>query len=458
MVVLSEQARQKLIDNALAEYKPGDESLRLPWQDSSRIFQVVKLPVDAVLLNPRSHRIRAQLESHENRHLVQESPYEEAAQEIIAFLLRADEGYEDLKTNLAQEGQREAGVITRKGLLVNANRRVVALRDIRREKYVRVAVLPANAIQSEIDQLELRLQVSKDYRIDYTFTNQLLFVEELLVEHNRTPDEAALELRWAASSDPKELKKGRARVEQATRLLGMIREVQHRSEGAIPITFFDDRSVALEEIDKIYESLRTSNPEQARHIRDARILGMLVNVQYRSLRQVDENFLADYLLPNIEDSEILSAHVNIFQESLPESSDEEIPGIGILGEAEGPSVAGGEGPSPSVLLEVLAKSAKQPNMTLATGAAMLGFDRDQVVSALRAAIEAAADEKKRDEKTADKLSAPLDYLAEADRLLKRGLEAYKRVHDAPGFRLGKFEYLVKRIRRSVDELKDALGD
>ncbi len=153
MWTMTDEARHTAIEGALDAHQAGDELLHLPWQDSAADFQVVKLRVDTVLLNPRSHRIRAQLESHPDYKLVKEDPHSEKAQEIIAQILREGEEYEDLKTNLREVGQRDAGAITRGGLLVNANRRVVALRDLN-EQYVRVAVLPANATDQDIEQLE----------------------------------------------------------------------------------------------------------------------------------------------------------------------------------------------------------------------------------------------------------------------------------------------------------------
>jgi hypothetical protein len=453
MAIMSEEERKHLIEAAVAEHKLGDETLRLPWQNSAENFPVVNLPVEAVVLNPHSHRIRAQLESHKNRLVVEGEPFSQEAQELISCLLREEEGYEDLKTSLSQ-GQRDAGVITRAGLLVNANRRVVALRESR-ERYVRVAVLPPHAIQEEIDQLELRLQVARDYRMDYTFTNQLLFVDELQVKYNRSPDEASLALGWASSSDPKELRKGKARVEQATRLLRLIREIQHRSGSAIPLIFFDAKAVAIEEIDKHFEGMRRTDERGAIRVRDTRILGLIADVQYRSLRQIDEAFLADYLLPAIEDSEILKNHIVSFVEpSLPPKGGDII-GLDVLEEE---NVDDGE-PSPVMILEALAKTAMETTIILPRkGAEPAEVERALVVDDLRVAFERAADDKKRDDKTADRLAAPSEYLKEADRLLKRALEAYRKVHTKPGFNNGKFFYLMKRIRKSFDTVKGLTGE
>src|SRR5271165_4870884 len=126
MPPISEEARKTRIEEALKALPVDAERIPLPWQDKDKTFPVVSVSLDTVLLNPKSHRIRSQLESHPQGRLVTDSPFSEAAQEIVVEILRNTEGYERLKTNLAEEGQREAGVITRAGLLVNGNTRAAA--------------------------------------------------------------------------------------------------------------------------------------------------------------------------------------------------------------------------------------------------------------------------------------------------------------------------------------------
>ena len=44
--------------------------------------------------------------------------------------------------------------------------------------------------------------------------------------------------------------KGRSQVEQDTRVLVLIRDIQRRSNGAIPLTDFDEQEIALEELER----------------------------------------------------------------------------------------------------------------------------------------------------------------------------------------------------------------
>src|SRR5262245_4169188 len=115
MAMLTEQVREERIKTALKsiEGDPNLERIPLPWRSQrGQTFTVVDLPLDCVVLNPGSHRIRAQLASHPQRELVERDPFSQEAQEILADLLRKTEGFEDLKANLADVGQNEAGVVT----------------------------------------------------------------------------------------------------------------------------------------------------------------------------------------------------------------------------------------------------------------------------------------------------------------------------------------------------------
>jgi hypothetical protein len=450
MSPISQVARKDLIEKTVKAHKPDGESLRLPWKEEGKLFPVVKVHVDALLLNPTSHRIRAQLESHPKRVIVQEDPFSEEAQDIIAGILREEEKFDDLLKNMDMYAQREAGVITREGLLVNANRRVVALRELRIE-YARVAVLDDDALEPEIAALELYLQVAKDYRRDYTFTNELLFVEDLSTTYRKSADETALALGWAMSREERDLKEGRQRVEQATRLLAMIRSVQEASRGALVLTDFDDNRVALEEIDQIHERLKLEVPLAARKVRDLRLLGMIEGVQYRDLRWIDERFLEQYLAPAMGDSDILKDHIGILEQPSG-SSVTDIPGLDILP----PEEAADKGLDPSALLGVLASSAREETVELPSTEGPVARDREVVRTAIAGAIEEAVEEARTDSRRLDRLAAPSEELSKANRALTRALEAFSRVSDRSDFNLGKFKYLLRQVSRALEQIKDRL--
>ena len=308
-MTMTPEARREAIAKALKAYdEPGSskEMIPLPYKDwKAGPYPVISVPVDAVLFNPRSHRIKSQLESHERRDVVRDDPFCDEAQAIVHDILAKTEGFDRLKANLEDSQQREAGVVTCDGLLVNANRRLAALRDLDR-KYIRAALLPSDADEHAIDRLELELQVQKDFKEDYTFTNELIFIDELQRVHDYSEAGVAKALNWTASNDEKEIKKGADRVRQSVRLLALVRRIQGFSEGAIPLTFFDDHKQLVTDIDDKYEAKIDSDPATAERVRNSRILGLLADSRYRELRRIDDDGAVDRLVSRLGEKECLA--------------------------------------------------------------------------------------------------------------------------------------------------------
>jgi hypothetical protein len=275
----TKEGRVALIRQALeaVDKQPGVERARFPWRSGFHTSPVIELPVNAVLLNPGSHRIKAQLESHPKRQAIESEPYGDDAQSEIAALLRATREFEELRENLKDVRQRDYGIVSHSGLLVNANTRCVALRDIEAE-YIRVAVLPPDATSEEIDRLELQLQMQQDFRQAYTFSNELLFIKDLITDNRYTDEKVALEMHWASRGDAASLKRGTEDVQRYIRILATARELQHQSGGKLPITWFDDNKQAMIELDAELEKLKKQDPDAARCLRNNRLLGMLAGV------------------------------------------------------------------------------------------------------------------------------------------------------------------------------------
>ena len=85
------------------------------WQNDRLELPVINLSVDSVLLNPTSHRIRAQIESHPKRDELEEDPFSESAQRAIETILSETSGFTALADNLRETGQLEPGIITSMG-------------------------------------------------------------------------------------------------------------------------------------------------------------------------------------------------------------------------------------------------------------------------------------------------------------------------------------------------------
>lgn len=444
----------------------GGTAEELRWKGGKLVLPVATVDLDVVLLSPHSHRIKAQLQSlpQSEQDLVAADPYGKQAQSLIAHLLRETPGFERIKNALANDGQLYAGVLTTGGVLVNANTRAVALRDLR-EQYIKVIILPADAGPKEITELELQLQMEKEVKQDYSFTSQLLFIEDLINSGNYTTLEVGRALRPSLTTSKKDTKAAVDLVEGELRLLGLIREIVSASGGALNFLYFDDQRQALIEIDQDYQRSKSTKPEEAGRVRDAQLAAMIAGVDYRRLREIDSNLLDNYVVPALGESTTLAPHIDTLltvdgaggapdavaapagvSEFFGDDEEEAAPGV--------PSTATNHSkPSLSGLYTLLAQTKPDEDITLPSPGASdddsVSLPRVVVATELFSGLTTAIENKKRDARQIDDLTAPMVHLKEAARVLDKAATAYADVKDRPGFKRTDFEAAVQEYERAA---------
>ena len=437
----------------------GGTAEELRWKGGTLVLPVASVDLDVVLLSPHSHRIKAQLQSlpKADQDVVATDPYGPPAQDIIARLLRETPGFERIKNALANDGQLFAGVITTGGVLVNANTRAVALRDLR-EQYLKVVVLPADAGPKEITELELRLQMEQEVKQEYSFTSQLLFIEDLINSGNYTTLEVGRALRPGLTTSKRDTKAATDLVEGELRLLGLIREVVSASGGALNFLFFDDQRQALIEIDQDYQRMKSTKPEEAARVRDAQLAGMIAGVDYRRLREIDSTLLDDYVAPALGESTTLAPHLDSLL-----TPDHVAPPTGTdpagLSDFFGDDEDGGDQseqthvngkPSLSGVYTLLAQTKPEDDVTLPTpDGETVTMPRVVVATELFSGLTTAIENKKRDSKQIDDLTAPMVHLKEAARVLDKAAATYADVHGRAGFSHDHFAAAVQEYERAA---------
>ena len=455
------QTREKRIAEALEATVLAP--LRVGWRGKREDMPVVAIEVESVVLNPSSHRIKAQLESDpEAREAVDADPEGAAAQAAIKGLLRMTPGFEALKENLAAEGQKDPGIATRQGLLVNANTRAVALEDLG-ERYIEVAVLPKDATLNEIYDLELDLQVAQDFRQEYSFTNELLFIEDLITQQNRDERQVAEQLRWITPTKASTEKKGVERVKRYVRHLDLIREIQEMSGGKVPLTEFDDAEQALQEFDVAYEGMRTKDPEAARQLKNARTLGLLVDLGYERQRMVDGKWVEEYLAEAVGEQELLRDIVPLLSADGTDGETEE------GGDPDSPDDPFADfeddstnGESDDIhgavqrLVVRLGESARDDVVALPTAEGEKEFAREAVRDAINEAMRTAAEDAKNAARAGDALKLPAHHVEEAVKRLKKARQTYGAVSDRPEFDSGPLEAEVTRVSQALEALRETL--
>lgn len=454
---MTEEARAEAIEKAIAAYEESSakEAIPLPYKDGKEgPFRVIKVPVDAVVFNPKSHRVNAQLESHPKREIVAEDPFSDEAQQVIHDVLAETDGFEALKVNLEEHGQADAGVVTRGGLMVNANTRLAALRELDPQGYIKAAVLPSDADESAIDLLELALQMQPDLKQKYTFPNELWFIDDLF-KYGYSSEEIAKKLNWAPSNDERLLKKGIARVDQSTRIWSMLRSIQLVSGNVIPLTFFDDKKQILIDLDDRYEAMKASDPVGAERMKEARLVGLLAQCDYRDLRKIDGDSSIETLLPNMQDSELFGDDTEALTAA---GADEE--GDELEGEDDADLLAGGaaaedraESVSFEPLIELLAGSYDKDDVILPSGDKQ---SRDKFVDEVTLIVETTAEQVRNRDKDARTVRGPVKALEEALNGAKTAAKRFEVVSGEADFDHGKYRYLAKKLRIQLQAIEEAI--
>lgn len=467
VATVTDEGRKNRIREALQAHEqlPASkrETLRLPWRGATDLFPVVQIEVDVPLLNASSHRLQAMLEGHPGRHAVKDLPFGEDAQRILAEVLqRRHHHFDRLKENLRLEGQRDPGVITREGVLINANTRAVALRELDDEekRWIRVAVLPPDASAQELAELELQLQVQDPLKDDYRLTEELLFIEEMARDYGKSEREIALALRWAAR-DGRSARRGESEVQQRRRILALIREMQNLATPAIPLTFFDDKLEQLKALEKDYFRLRQDDLRAAERFRDNWLLAALGGASsVHDLRAVNEDFVS-YLRSRLEeDGELGSRTDELLAPKRMERERNTPPGVDLLSDDEDDNGDGGADEwdgNAQRLLDLLAADLVEDKPTVDLPGSGDPVDREAFRASIGQAVKGAVKDRKAVDRAVDLLDEPIAQLREAVRLMTKTEVSYRGVRHSERFdqsRRGQFGYQLKKARRQLKKLEE----
>lgn len=434
--------------------QPEGERLPAIGNGDTLVCPVITIGVDEVVLNPHSHRIKAQLHDDPEWAKLKNDPYSEPAQFLIRQLVRAarkPEAFAELQTSLLNEGQDFPGVITHKGVLINANTRAVAISEFENpaKRIIRVAVLPPTVQEDQLALLELRLQMRKELKADYSLTNELLFIEELS-KRGYTEKQIAAELRIYTESE----KKGEKEVQTRLQLLDLIRDLQQIPAERPKLTFFDDLAYEqLRELVREREALLQTSPAEAERLMESFLLSTAVGVTpVHSLRQIDASFMDTYMYPQLEDDE----EVGAFADELAKGGDGGSNGGGNVFDLPGEEHDEGE-VNLKRLIDVVIGGTSRVRLP----GSKLNVERAMAREAIAEAVKSGIKEKRRDARDENKLEAPLSAVKAATKQVMGAAESVKEICTDPEFdqkRRKSLEAAFKKLRRRHGELEKTLSD
>jgi len=307
--------REELIDAELKLYSEINSKATFPLmiKGETQYLPVVKIDPQLLLLNPRNHRVNAQLSDGNKKEAVMANPHSMESQKTISDFLRATEQYTALKDQLSSFGQRDPGVVTREGLLVDGNTRVAALIDLGKT-YVNVAVLPKNVGESDVADIELTLQMENLIKQDYTFTNLLLHMHDY-VQKGGSKKELAKRKGWSRGGDK--------RVDVQLRLFNYIEEVRRLTSPPVSYHEFDKKEQHLKDLDQDYQGLINSGEiEAADALKWNRLSAMFLGLNKDQVRIIDEDFFDDKVKRRLDDDAGVEANrvsLDLLNRYLPRS-------------------------------------------------------------------------------------------------------------------------------------------
>ena len=447
-----ENVRRRAISNALKEWEAGThDTWPIPWKGATKPFPLITMALENLVLNHRNHRIRAQLEGGSDglREALAQPDGDEAQEYIAIIILEEFDHFDDLSADLDRIGQNVPGVVTRAGVIVNGNRRAVALRELGR-KWMLVAVLPPGVSSNDMDDLEWDLQLLKELREDYTFTNQLIAINERLEIRAESPEDIGLRMGWARSKKEADLKKGAAQVERAIRVLSTIRDLQdlskHKSH-TLPLPYFDDKQQSLEELDGQLLSLADEGADLAtiESVRNLRLVGMLAGLTKLQLRKIKADFSDEFLVPRLADED-----ADPVREALAEtwiSSPGTIPGL------SGAKKHGTVGNGTPKLMSQLAKSVGLEFAAVPDPDVSLSPDvRDKLTEVMVDAVEVAGVQTSK----ANRLRAPIESLRKARGAVQSARKQLVKVQSETRFKIGDMEYHLKKLEKETGAIRGIL--
>lgn len=189
MAITQERTRE-IIDDFAQEIQQKKvkaspaESTRIDFRNGiadNREEIVYKVPLDLLRLRKENGRISSSVKTHERLIGILNRANSDAQSLLRRFLRDKDpEKTDELKQLLRTEGQREPGIITADGFLINGNRRKVALSELREEfpaddrfQTMKVVILPGKDDEGgpptlkEIEQIENRYQLQTEGKAEY---------------------------------------------------------------------------------------------------------------------------------------------------------------------------------------------------------------------------------------------------------------------------------------------------
>ncbi|GAA2673120.1 MULTISPECIES: ParB N-terminal domain-containing protein [Actinosynnema] len=409
------------------------------WPRPDKELPKVVVQVDWVRFSTMNHRTTVEQlrEKHRtgNPHLFDADPLGHEAQQSQYRILAAQEGFEPLKEDLKERGQQEPAIITAEGVLINGNRRTAALRALYQDdnhlksQYVHCLVLPEDANENELVDLEAELQIARDFRESYSWINEAFLIEELYNREGRDLKRVAARMHRSVSH-----------VQSTYEKLLQVHQIVDMSNGARLHVDFTDNESAFTELTR---HIKGKPPAEANSVRSVYHLGTLANVQYRKLRNLQRPDASQQVWQEISKDDALKPLLQVVAEET-DGSESDDPLDDVLGSPP-------DAIPTDALLSFLAQRRPEESIALADGSKVLVRD---ALGSVQSAISVVADDLGEDHKDQTAAQVPLKQVERALANLGKALAALPKARAYPSWDEADFAAKLDSADALLRQLRD----
>lgn len=465
---MTSATRELHIKKALEELRqrPGvPDTARIPFRGKSQVFEVIEVPLDVPILNPRSFRIAPLLADHDKRNRVESDPECAEAQAVVADLVRrAHRHAEGLKGSLRVDGQDQPGVITRSGKLINGNSRCVMLRDLVREGAIpasttlRVAVLPGDVNNREELDLESILQQQKDFKDEYNLVSRLMMLQTL--SDNGMSDQAI-----AAS----QREKAAVTITRLREVLVLMNRARALPQPSLPLSTFVRDEDQTENWLGLLKDVKEIESVGGRTAADEHIRGWLIayfsgHEAVHQLRKAKGDWVTRDLLPHLSeagrDGELLNETISASPELVSPAAEVFATPAGVyLLDVEAPPTQPIAASVTQRVLNIAVQASQDPDreFEVAAGVTLTG---QEVRRVLHGSVAEGLNDAAQRKKDTNRLIRPQTSAETAAGALKSLIEALDDVLDDAEFspRLGDLRSTLDLVQSRLDEASSLIAE
>jgi hypothetical protein len=429
--------RQAMILRELKQYDEmkSDATYPIDFRGERKYLPLIRVQQELLILNHKNNRLSGQLLDHPKKEQIEANPELVDSQKELIKVLAQTERFKELKDQLKVLGQREPGLITREGLIINGNTRVAAMRELGMQ-YVDVAVLPDNVNEADILEIEMNLQVTDLVHQDYTFTNELLLMRKFLLNGGSEKD-LAKKMGW--------IKRGENKVNLHMRLLDYIEEIRGLSKTPLPYSVFDNKKQHLKDLDDDYSNLKNEGDiDAAESLKWTRLSMIFLGLNKDQVRAMDDEFIDNQLLRHLtgdENQESLKYIEKYRSASVSDGLDD------LLGTQDTKTID---------MRKFLQDFLNDDSMRDSSGD--VSIDANDIFSTIQWNARRASDNLIDAKKVEKGNTAPSETLKEIRlKLQDLRLELPEKI-SASGFNQGKFKYDLKKVHDELEKIDQLLKD